>query len=301
MLGPQLSSIGDYFSDNWHHWQPQLLSIVFTALIISAICLVYNIKIRNHQEEERMSGFLVLMEMFILFCEDLVVQAMGKKHRKLTPYAMYLIMYIFVGSLISLIGIESLATSYTIAFSLGLISFLSVYYFGFKYQKWAYFKRYKNPIEIFTQFTPLISISFRLFGNLLGGSIILGLVYALFINVQSSFDGTGNHVGRIYGTVGGFEDNWNYQYIYFWSGFNIFTTAFAPWLHMYFDLFDGGVQALVFTMLTFSYWSEAMGETDDSTSVKTVQKGKGSILHRHHGRAEKTTSPNEDLAIQIAL
>jgi len=44
-----------------------------------------------------------------------------------------------------------------------------------------------------------------------------------------------------------------------------------------------------------------MGETDDSTSVKTVQKGKGLILHRHHGRAEKTTSPNEDLAIQIAL
>lgn len=239
------------------------------------------------------------MEMFILFCEDLVVQAMGKKHKKLTPYAMYLIMYIFVGSLISLIGLESLATSYTVAFSLGLVTFLSVYYFGFKYQKWGYLKRYKNPIEIFTQFTPLISISFRLFGNLLGGSIILGLVYALFINVQSAFDGTGNHVGRIYGATGTFEDNWNYQYIYFWSGFNIFTTFLAPWLHMYFDLFDGGIQALVFTMLTFSYWSEAMSESEDNTSIERVQKGAGSILRRRH-RQNRTKSEN-DLAIQVAL
>jgi hypothetical protein len=43
---------------------------------------------------------------------------------------------------------------------------------------------------------------------------------------------------------------------------------------MYFDLFETGVQALVFMMLTFSYWGQAMGEISVSpgpTSRETKQ------------------------------
>lgn len=133
-----------------------------------------------------MSGFLVLVEMFITTVENLVISIMGKRYRKLTPYAMYIILYIVISSVLGLLGIESAATSYTVTFSMGFVTFIAIYYFGFRYQKLAYFKRYINPIEIFTQFTPLLSISFRLFGNLLGGSIIMGLLYALGIGIQAS-------------------------------------------------------------------------------------------------------------------
>ncbi|ATG97828.1 F0F1 ATP synthase subunit A [Mesoplasma lactucae ATCC 49193] len=299
-----MGSLGDTIKNNYNVWTPQFMSIIFTALIISLICLLYNVKIRNHDKNGgQMSGFLVLMEMYITFCENLVVSSMGKKYRKLTPYAMYITMYIFVSCILSLLGIESLATTYTVALSMALVTFFSIYYFGFKYQKWGYFKRYVNPIEILTQFSPLISLSFRLFGNMLGGAVILGLLYALFINIQAGFDGSGNVVGRIYNEVENangdkvlYDQTWNYQYIYFWAGFNIFTTLFAPWIHMYFDLFDGGIQALVFAMLTFSYWQEAMGEDKEDDKAEALERDSTKKHKLGHKIGHK-----KDKAVQVAL
>jgi F-type H+-transporting ATPase subunit a len=63
------------------------------------------------------------------------VGIMGLRYRKLTPYAMYLIMYIFIGGIFSVLGIDSLTTSYTVTLSMGLVTFILIYYFGFKYQK----------------------------------------------------------------------------------------------------------------------------------------------------------------------
>lgn len=289
----------------WSTFGEQFVSIIVTALIICVICLIYNTRIRAHDRRpnERLGGFLVLVEMLITYTEQLVVDALGKKYRKLTPYALYIMMYIFIGSVFSLIGVESLTTSYTVPLCMAIVTLAAVYYFGFKYQKWSYFKRYKNPLEIITQFTPLISLSFRLFGNLLGGSIILGLVYALFIGLQSDFAGNGNQVGAIYGQLPGVDGNsswaqsWQYQYTYFWSGFNIFTTFLTPWMHMYFDLFDAGIQAIVFTMLTLSYWQEAMGEEE---SEGKEPERRGSELNQiENKKAEKTAK--EAKTVQVAM
>ncbi|WP_303662088.1 F0F1 ATP synthase subunit A [Williamsoniiplasma luminosum] len=247
-------------------WEPQmqLISILLTTIVVCSISIVFNVKIRNQKVEERMSGFLVLIEMFITSIENMVVSIMGKKYRKLTPYAMYLISYIVISSLTSLLGIESAMTSYTITLSMGIVTFIFIYYFGFKYQKFAYLKRYINPIELFTQFTPLISISFRLFGNLLGGSIIMGLLYAMGIGMQASWGG-GNIV-EIWDSTN--PNYWEAQLQYFWTGFNIFTTLFTPFCHLYFDMFDSVIQAVVFAMLTLSYWAEAMGEESDTMDVE---------------------------------
>ncbi|SYV94960.1 F-ATPase subunit 6, partial [Mycoplasma putrefaciens] len=134
-----------------------------------------------------MSGFLVLISTFVINVENIVTSILGKKYKFFTPYAMYLLAYIFIGSVVSLLGLESQTTSFTVTFSMGMVTFVMIYYFGFKYQKLSFLKRYLNPIELISQFTPLLSISFRLFGNILGGSIILGLLYALLIGFQLSW------------------------------------------------------------------------------------------------------------------
>ncbi|WP_051350854.1 F0F1 ATP synthase subunit A [[Acholeplasma] multilocale] len=273
-------SLSEEISDNAWKLSGQLSGIVLTTIIISTLCIVYNVKIRGHKEGEKLSGFLVLVEMFITSVENLVVSIMGKKYRKLTPYAMYIMLYIIIGSLLSMLGIEAPATSYTVTLSMGFVTFITIYYFGFKYQKLAYFKRFKNPIELFTQFTPLLSISFRLFGNLLGGSIILGLLYAMFIGMQASWSGGGTAVeGHSWPNwdmwnMDAGEDAWKAQYIYWWSGINIFTTVITPFLHMYFDIFDAVVQSIVFVMLTMSYWAEAMGDQSEIEDVQETSRSR---------------------------
>lgn len=55
---------------------------------------------------------------------------------------MYLLLYIGIGNLMSVVGFESLATAYTVPLSMGLVTFLGIYYFGIKYQKLVYFKSF---------------------------------------------------------------------------------------------------------------------------------------------------------------
>ncbi len=266
----------------------QFSAIIITTILICAICITYNIKVRGQDEDKELSGLIVIIDMFVSSVENLVISIMGRKYRKLTPYFLYICLYIIVGSMVSLLGFESPSSSYTVTLSMAFVTFVMIYYFAFRYQKWAYLKRYINPIEIFTQFTPLLSMSFRLFGNLLGGSIILGLVYAMFIGFQSSwahgtisFGDEGMHWPSFgiwnAGALG--DETWKMQYTYWWSGVNIFTSVMTPFLHMYFDMFDAVIQAVVFTMLSLSYWAEGMGEeqelthkVEDKNSSKKTQK-----------------------------
>ncbi|ASP27819.1 F0F1 ATP synthase subunit A [Spiroplasma corruscae] len=250
--------VKDGLFDGWLSLTPQLFSIFLTFIIICTFCIVYNVKIRNHDDSKELSGFLVITELFISKVEGVVISIMGKEHRKLTPYIMYIFMYIVISSVVALLGFEPLTTSYTTTLSMALFTFIGIYYYGIRYQKAAFFVKYlKNPIELIGQFVPLISLSFRLFGNMVGGSVILALLYTALINLEGGF-------GGIDSVSVGMSVDWLTQYKYWWTGFNIFTILLMPWLHLYFDLFDGVIQSIVFSMLTLSYWSSAMhGESGE--------------------------------------
>lgn len=266
----------------------QLFSAALVTVVICLFCIVYNVKVRNRKEGEKLSGFLVFTDFFITACENLVISTIGIKYRKWTPFAMYMLMYIALTSFLSLLGFEPFTTSYTVPLSMGLVTFFGIYYFGIRYQKLAFFKKYLiNPLELVQQFVPLISISFRLFGNMMGGSIILGLLYSMFIGFEAKLGGgTSAEIWNI----GGISPTGQYEY--WWSGFNIFTTAILPWLHMYFDLFDGGIQAFVFTMLTLSYWKEQINEEGEEKSQKKVKIKKNKQLEI------KNNVQQEQLAVQ---
>ncbi|AOG60017.1 F0F1 ATP synthase subunit A [Spiroplasma helicoides] len=261
-------------TENWNIITPQLFSIVATLIIICSFCITYNVKIRNIKEGEQLSGFLVLTESFITSIENMVVTTMGKKFRHLTPYAMYIFMYILVSSVISLLGFEPLTSSYTVTLSMAIVSFIGIYYYGLRYQKFLFFIKFlHNPIEIFTQFVPILSLSFRLFGNMIAGSIILGLLYGALINAEGAIFGHRGMANEIWGS------DFYAQYKYWWGGFNFISVIMLPWLHLYFDLFDGFIQSIVFTMLTLSYWSNAKdGEHSEKES---------SNEHDHTRKAKK--------------
>lgn len=238
---------------------PQLSSIVLATIIICAISIVYNVKVRNYNVNQPMPGFLVLIESFVKSMESMVVTAMGKKYAKLTPYAMYIVMYIFTGSMLSLLGFEPHTTSLTVTLAMGLVTFFGIYYFGLKVQKFRFFRKFLNPMELIGQFVPLISISFRLFGNILGGSIILGMVYGMIIGMQGSLFNGGDNPAK---------DIWagNMKAEYLLAGLNIGSVLITPFIHLYLDFFEGGLQSFVFITLTLTYWSESV-EEEESASV----------------------------------
>ena len=85
------------------------------------------------------------------------------------------------------------------------------------------------PMNIVGKFSTMVSMSVRLFGNILCGGIMMQLVYG-------ATSALSNAIARLFGAEG--------------SVFNFMGPLIAPVLHAYFDLFSGFIQTLVFVTLT---------------------------------------------------
>ncbi|UZQ32075.1 MAG: F0F1 ATP synthase subunit A [Spiroplasma phoeniceum] len=218
---------------------PQLVTIVITTFIIMLLSIGHYKRLKKLGPNDIPTGLVLFAEITIKWVEKQVVDLMGPKYKFLTVYFIYLLLYIGIGNLISVVGFESLATAYTAPLSMGLVTFFGIYYFGIKYQKLVYFKKFfVNPLELLTQFVPLISISFRLFGNILGGTVIITLFTALMSFIWAQIP----YIGPV----------------------DLLSGVFLPFLSIYFDVFDGLIQAYIFAILTIAYWAmEMKTETKD--------------------------------------
>ncbi len=120
--------------------------------------------------------------------------------------------------------------------ALGIISFLYIQWQAISvHGLWGYIKEYFDPffimlpLNIIGKLASIISISFRLFGNIFGGSTIAA-IYLLVIQ--------GKIIGEVFGII---------------SGINLIVMVF-------FGLFEGFLQAFVFAMLTITYLAIAIQE-----------------------------------------
>ncbi len=218
---------------------PQLLTLLLTTFIIMVVAISYNKKLKKKEYLHEPRGLILVAEMLIKALENMVIEILGMKYKNLTVYCLYLILYIMIGNIFSILGFDTQMSSYTVVLSMGLVTFIGIYYFGLKYQKLAYFKKFiVNPLELLSQFVPLISITFRLFGNVIGGGIIIGMLYYFTAFIWS-------HV-PVFGPI------------------DMLTLIILPWFHIYFDLFDDSIQAYIFTILTLIYWQSEMKEESSS-------------------------------------
>jgi F-type H+-transporting ATPase subunit a len=137
-------------------------------------------------------------------------------------------------------------------FVIVLMSFVMIHYTALKTNGWKYFKRFIEPFPIFlpinliSVWAPLVSMSFRIFGNILSGIILMTLVYGLMGFLSSAV------------------------FSFLPTGFNsIFFAPFVtPWLHLYFDLFSAFIQTLVFISLSMLL----IAQEGPSTSMITTNE-----------------------------
>ena len=211
-------------------WQPQLVTLIYITIVLIVLAVVVYFKVQKTKPNQAPKGIAFLAEQYVgLFDREFYSLSSGKIDR-VGPYIFTLVSFLIVGNTAGLISLEPVVTSYSVALTLGLITWIGIYVFGILYQKIHFFKKFLNPIEWIGQFSPLISISFRIFGNILGGSILMYLIY-LF---------TG----------------WIWGFIPVIGQVNILAMIVAPWFHIYFDLFGALVQSYVFALLTSIYWSQ---------------------------------------------
>lgn len=240
--------------------RPQILSIAVVLTILLIAFIVYYVKLKKVKPNKAPHGYVLAIQVYISYIRGLVVDILGPESEKITPFFLHLFSYILLSNIIGIFGLENPTTSLTVTLSMGLIMFIGCFVVGFKYQKLSWLKKFTfcinikgknipvmiNPSEIISQVTPLISISFRLWGNIFAGSLITGLwfYFTAYISKNIPFIGMFNLIGGL--------------------------TA-AP-IHMYFDLLCGVVQALVFTLLTMVYWSLEKGHQQPKQEIQKINK-----------------------------
>ena len=133
-----------------------------------------------------------LGEMFVTLLYGLTEDALGKEMaKKYAPLICALFMFLLISNWIGLIPhLEEPTKDLNTTLGLGLMGFVIAHYAGIKSKGLkAYLKEYFQPIffmmplNLIGELAKIVSISFRLFGNIMGGSIIILVVSHLVYSI----------------------------------------------------------------------------------------------------------------------
>lgn len=136
--------------------------------------------------------FQVVGELLISKLYELTEDAMGKElARTYAPMVCALFLFLVLCNWLGIIPhLEEPTKDLNTPLSLGLMGFFIAHYVGIKTKGFrAYIKEYFQPmffmmpLNLIGELAKIVSISFRLFGNIMGGSIIILVVSYLTYNV----------------------------------------------------------------------------------------------------------------------
>jgi len=159
------------------------------------------------------SKLQIIAETTYSFFSSLVIETIGEEKRYFTPYIFTIFVFIWLCNIIGMIPIPGNlepTRNLNVPLGLGLMAIIVVHYSAIKEKGIVqYLKEFTAPISfmlpinIVGEFAKVISISFRLFGNILGGAIIvlvvsnltrfilipvgLNLFFGLFIGTVQAF------------------------------------------------------------------------------------------------------------------
>ncbi|MCL2405679.1 MAG: F0F1 ATP synthase subunit A [Defluviitaleaceae bacterium] len=191
---------------------------IMALLIVFAI--IVRVKLRNFKDIP--TGFQNFVEIIVEAFEGLVIRSAGPKLAWIGGWFFTVFAFLMLSNMSGLIlFIRPPTADWPVPLGLALITFLLIHFAGIRYRGWDYIKSFFEPIFIFFPVNVLgeiskpIALSFRLFGNVLGGMILVSLVYGLAPMVVQLF--------------------------------------LPPVLHLYFDVFAGTLQAFIFTVLSLTF------------------------------------------------
>jgi F-type H+-transporting ATPase subunit a len=136
------------------------------------------------------AGAQNVFELIIGGLEDFMVEITGEEGRAFFPYIATAFIYIAVCNLIGLLpGFLSPTSNINTTLSLALCTFVYTHYLGVKYHGAKYIKHFLGPIpalaplflpiEIIGHFARVLSLTLRLFGNIMGEDLVLAILLFL--------------------------------------------------------------------------------------------------------------------------
>ncbi len=160
------------------------LEVVIMTWIVFALLIVLGLFAR-HKRSILPRPIQALGELIVSLLYDLTEDALGKElAKKYAPMVCALFMFLLLSNWLGIIPhLEEPTKDLNTTLGLGIMGFFIAHYAGIKSKGFkAYIKEYFQPIffmmplNLIGELAKIVSISFRLFGNIMGGSIIILVV-----------------------------------------------------------------------------------------------------------------------------
>lgn len=168
--------------------------------------------------------FATVTEMAVSTLNSFVSGTMGQAGQKYINYIGAIFIFILFANISGVFGFRPPTADFATTFCLALITFTMIQYANIRYNKFGAFTNLFKPmflffpINVISEFAIPISLSLRLFGNIMAGTVMMSLYYGML--------------------------PW------------FIKLGIPAALHVYFDLFSGAIQAYVFCMLTMTFVSD---------------------------------------------
>lgn len=203
--------------------------MLVVLLLLLTFCIFANRALKKADPDKAPTAFQNVAELIVEMLDNMITGVMGKSAPKFLNYISTIFIFILISNISGVFGLRAPTADYGVTFPLGIITFCLIFFNKIKYQKVSGFIKglcqpwpFWAPINIISDIAVPVSLSLRLFANVLSGTVMLALFYGLL---------------------------------------PIFVKIGIPSvLHLYFDLFSGAIQTYVFCMLTMTYITDAIGE-----------------------------------------
>ncbi|SFB70133.1 F0F1 ATP synthase subunit A [Butyrivibrio sp. YAB3001] len=191
--------------------------IIMAIILVALLILTRGFKVHNISKRQ------AAVEGFVLWLRGLVGGMLGEEGERYTDYIFTVLVYLAVSNMIGLFGFVPPTMDINVTAALSLMSIFLVEAAGIRKKKFrGWLKSFAQPMAVVTPMNILelairpLSLCMRLFGNIIGATVIMELI---------------KHVFPL-----------------------ILPVPFC----LYFDIFDGLIQAYVFVFLTSLYIKEAV-------------------------------------------
>ncbi len=204
------------------------VGLFIVSLILIILMIVGHRKIIKADPMAKPRGLQNVLEIFVQTMDNLAESIMGSNARRFRNWICMIFMFLLVANMSGLFGLRPPTADYGVTLPLGIITFFIIHYNGIKANKIHHFTNLFKPspilfpINLIGEVAVPLSLSLRLFGNIMSGTILMGLIYGLLPAAV--------------------------------------TVGIPSVIHVYCDIFSGIIQAYVFCMLSMVYINDKISD-----------------------------------------
>lgn len=207
------------------------------GVVVSCLFIWAGRKFKQADPTKPPSGVILIFEQIVNLCLMVIKGSLNEQSWKFLPFMGTMMIMMALSNLMGLLGLQPPTSNLSVTMTLTLMFVFLIHSSDIKLNGIkGKFKSWLEPmpglfiLNVIGDLATPVSLTLRLFGNLLGGTIIIALLY-LMIEKLLPFSGV--------------------------------LFAVTPFLHMYFDIFTAFMQTFIFFTLISFFLSDAIGSEAD--------------------------------------